>query len=432
MGRADHAGGGPRRRCRHDQAGPRGARLVRLTLPAEGRAPPRGGERRGGQPGEGDRAPAPERRAQRGFAYLQRAEFPQRRGAQRHEAEVGRGDPLLEDDGERPGLAGCPHRDRQLVGDGGRSGLGSAGPQQGLELVPRVLVRHPVGRCRRPAASGQVGADHPVAVDGGVLGRQRRLQGAGRARLAHAPARPGTSRTASSSTGTCVASDAEMLANSWAREAEAPGSLPSMAVAAACSAARRKATAAAGAAGAAGARVTRADGDGDAPPAGTIRRDRSSAKCARCWPSSGPRAAVRVADAPAPGLVRPRSTAAYWLTSRCSAAIAACSRPTSGAGRGGVASTSTPPQPDTATRGSAAAAAISARRVGSARVFPARLRGARGAPSARKWCLRLLLVPPAVAVSGGPRGFQHVTGPIAEAGPTPARYGYRPGTGRPG
>src|SRR5258708_7946092 len=54
----------------------------------------------------------------------------------------------------------------------------------------------------------------------------------------------------------------------------------------------------------------------------------------------------------------------------CSAAIAARSTPTSRAGAGGLASTSTPPQPHTPTSGSTAAAAITNRRRGTAAKEP--------------------------------------------------------------
>src|SRR5260221_217858 len=170
-----------------------------------------------------------------------------------------------------------------------------------------------------------------------------------------------------------------MLAKSWAREAGAPRSRSSMAVAAACSAARRKATAAAGAVGTAGTPVARRGGDGEALPAGTIRRDRSCMRCARCSASSGSTAAVRAAGEPPPAVPAPapaswfrrsRSRAAYRVIISCSAVIAARSRPTPGAGDGGLASTSAPSQPDTATSGSTAAAAITTRRVGSAATEP--------------------------------------------------------------
>src|ERR1022692_2524639 len=150
-------------------------------------------------------------------------------------------------------------------------------------------MREPVAGSRGQRDTGQVRAHHPVAVDGGVLGGKGRLQRAdrsggsrGRGASGHARAAP----PAAASAATWVASEAAMLAISWASDGDAVASWRSRAVAAACSAACRNETAGPAPAGTLpGAGDLRAGKDVDgagaaALPGGTIRRDRSVARCA--------------------------------------------------------------------------------------------------------------------------------------------------------
>src|ERR1700683_5660155 len=98
------------------------------------------------------------------------------------------------------------------------------------------LMGQPVARGRRGLrASGQVSAGDPVAIDRGMLGRQRGLQrpdgaGGGTDMAAHRA----TWAAAASRTGTCGASDAPMLAKTWARGEEGPRRRSSIVVGAPC------------------------------------------------------------------------------------------------------------------------------------------------------------------------------------------------------
>ena len=149
------------------------------------------------------------------------------------EAQVHGRDPVFQECGERDGGRGVVHREGQLVR--GRRGYGLPAPrgEHAGEGVPGVLVRDPVPCRCRPLGPGEVRASHPVPVDGRVLRGQRRLQSLSSRGLAHW-CLPGVL-----SNWAWVASEAEMLASSWARGGVASCRCASKAVAAAFSASRR-------------------------------------------------------------------------------------------------------------------------------------------------------------------------------------------------
>jgi amidase len=129
-----------------------------------------------GQAGEGLGAAAPERGPLRRALGGQCAEVPQALVADRDQAEVGPGHPVLEVGRERPRGGRVVHPEGKPV-EGLRGGRRRAQPGDHRgQRVAGLVVPGPVPRRRAQAAPGQVGARHPVAEDGRVLGREGCLQ----------------------------------------------------------------------------------------------------------------------------------------------------------------------------------------------------------------------------------------------------------------
>jgi len=129
-----------------------------------------------GQAGEGLGAAAPERGPLRRALDGQRAEVPQALVTDRDQAEVSPGHPVLQVGGERHRGGRVVHPEGQPVeGLRGDRRRAQPGDHRG-QRVAGLLVPGPVLSGPGQAAPGQVGARHPVAVDGRVLGRQGGLQ----------------------------------------------------------------------------------------------------------------------------------------------------------------------------------------------------------------------------------------------------------------
>src|SRR6185437_871345 len=128
--------------------------------------------------------------------------------------QVAAGHAEFEVDGELGGVGGRADGDWEPVGDGGwLRGRAERGDQLD-QIVPGPLVQDAVGRGHLERRAGHMGAHDAVAVAGGLLGGQCRLQCRDRCVLSrHHATLPWCRYT------TWADSDAAMLAISWASAA---------------------------------------------------------------------------------------------------------------------------------------------------------------------------------------------------------------------